>query len=270
MDDDQYAAARTHFRAADGSLVTLCAPGYDLTEPWSGSVRITTNRPYAGTPEGLDLRQLHLTRAGNYDHVLERVIDGHWSNVVQMQGGQCMIGHSDSADQGLAVWRGPWHEAATWLPDPKMPGSHVLRYFAGLGFHDSTDGLRVTATRPAVHTVGVLEVSKRVPGVGHLDIRQPALAHRLVPVWSGARVTTGEVWAEEVSPAEKSSNGSDKSGLPDMVVIHATPSTVTTLAGERDDKHLCDRRVEFLHRVTELCWAHESARTRESRKKASS
>ncbi|MGW0230624.1 hypothetical protein ACWDWO_20095 [Actinopolymorpha singaporensis] len=253
MHHHQYAAERTHFRAADGSRVTLCAPGYDLTEPWSASVRITTNRPYAGTPEGLDLRHLHIARAGNYDHVLERVVDGHWSNVVQMQGGQCMIGHSDSADQGLAVWRGPWHEAATWLPDPKMPGSHVLRYFAGLGFHDSPHGLRVIAARPAVHNVEVLEVSKRVPEVGHLDIRQPALAHRLVPVWSGAPVPTGEVWAEEVSPwSEKSPAGSD------MVVIHATPSTVTTLPGEGDHKHLCERRVEFLHRVTEMCWARES------------
>ncbi len=268
MHDHQNAAERTHFRAADGSRVTLCAPGYDLTEPWSASVRITTNRPYAGTPEGLDLRQLHLTRAGNYDHVLERVVDGHWSNVVQMQGGQCMIGHSDRADQGLAVWRGPWHEAATWLPDPKMQGSHVLRYFAGLGFHDSPDGLRVSATRPAAHTVEVLEVSKRIPEVGHLDIRPPGLAHRLVPVWSGATVPTGEVWAEEAFP------GSSES--PDMVVIHATPTTVTTLAGERDHKQHCERRVDFLHRVTELCWARESDRpressqTRESRKKASS
>jgi hypothetical protein len=234
------------FRTPDQSRVTLDAPGYELCEPWSASVRIRTRRPYAGTPEGLQLRELHITKAGNYDRVLEHVIDGCWANVVEAQDGHFMIGHSDSAEQGLAVWRGSWHEAATWLPDPKLAGSHALRYFARLRFVDSPEGLTVKPTLPAADVVDVLDVSKRVPGVGFLDIRKPATSHQLVPAWRGTRLPSGEVWREELptSPDQP----------PDVVLIHATPTTVTTLSGEREATHLEEPRLEFLDRIAELCW----------------
>ena len=232
--------------------MTIEAPSYDLGEPWSSSVRITTRRPYAGTPQGLQVRHLHIAHAGNYDRVLESVIEGRWVNVVQAQGGQFLIGHSDTCEQGLALWRGPWHEAATWLPDPQMPGSHALRYLDRLWFEDNPNGLSIRPASEAVNTVEVLEVSKRVPDVGYLDIRRPATAHQLVPAWSGARVPTGEVWREETSPNPDQAS--------DVVLIHATPTTVTTIAGHRDQKHRYEERVEFLNQLTELSWTEAESR----------
>lgn len=239
-------SAPARFRAPDTGLVTIDAPDYELGEPWSASVRIRTKRPYAGTPDGLQLRQLHVTPVGNYDMVLDRVLAGRWAEMVEAQGGHFLIGHSDSADQGLAIWRGLWHEVATWLPDPKLAGSEALRYFARLAFSDSPEGLIVTPMLPAADEVDVLDVSKRVPGVGFLDIRKPRTAHQLVPVWSGAKVATGEVWREELSPTPDQS---------DVVLIHATPTTVTTLTGRNGEAAHWEPRLEFLQRLTELSWS---------------
>ena len=240
-------SSSVEYRTPDGGQLAIDAPGYDLDEPWSASVRITTKRPYAGTPEGLQQRHLHVTPAGNYDLVLERELEGRWVNVVQAQDGYCMIGHSDTAEQGLALWRGPWHEAATWLPDPRMSGSDALRYFARLWFVDSPDGLTIRPVSAAVDSVEVLDVSKRVPEVGHLDIRRPATAHPLVPAWSGASVPTGEVWHEEMSPTPDLSS--------DVVLIHATPSTVTTVSGEREETDRWESRFEFLDQLAHLSWS---------------
>lgn len=239
-------ATGARFRAPDGGWVTVDAAGYNLEEPWSASVQVTTKRPYAGTPDGLQLRDLHITVVGNYDMVLERVIGGRWANVVEAQGGHLLIGHCETAEQGLAVWRGPWHEVATWLPDPRMSGSDALRYFARLYFEDSPEGLCVRPTAPAVDRVEVLDVSKKIPGVGFLDIRKPETAHQLVPDWSGAPVPTGEVWMEDVAstPQEPSK----------IVLLHATPSTVTTLSGEAELNVDWKDGLEFLFNVNELSW----------------
>jgi hypothetical protein len=243
------ASTEARFRAPDGGWVTLEAAGYNLEEPWSASVQVTTNRPYAGTPDGLQLRDLHITAAGNYDMVLDRVIGGRWENIVEAQGGHCLIGHCDTAEQGLAVWRGPWHEVTTWLPDPKMSGSDALRYFARLYFEDSPDGLCIRPTAPAIDRVKVLDVSKKIPGVGFLDIRKPEIAHQLVPAWSGAPVPTGEVWMEEVASTPEEG--------PQIVLVHATATTVTTLSGGSELNDGWEDRLEFLHRVNELSWRDE-------------
>jgi hypothetical protein len=237
------------FRSPDGGWVILDAAGYDLEEPWSASVRVTTKRPYAGTPDGLQLRDLHIANTGNYDLVLERVLDGRWVNIVEAQGGNFLIGHSDTAEQGLAVWRGPWHEAATWLPDPKMSGSDALRYLARLYFEDSPEGLCVMPTAAAIDAIDVLDVSKKIPDVGFLDIRKPETAHQLVPAWSGAPVPTGEVWMEELAPTSE--------GAPQVVLVHATPSTVTTLSGPEELGSMWQDRMKFLHNLNELSWKDE-------------
>ena len=239
----------SRFRAPDGGVVTIAAPGYDFGEHWSAYVRITTNRPYAGTPEGLQQRQLHVTPAGNYDLVLDRVIEGRWVNMVEAQDGYFLIGHSDTADQGLALWRGQWHEAATWLPEPKMPGAQALQYLAALRFDDSPEGLVITPFSRAMHTVEVLDVNKRVPGVGFVDVRRPATAHPLVPTWSGSACPTGEVWLEELNEEPETAS--------EVVVIHATPTTVTTITGEADDSESLGPRLQFLDELSHLSWSDE-------------
>jgi hypothetical protein len=226
--------------------VCLDAAGYDLEEPWSASVRVTTKRPYAGTPDGLQLRDLHITSTGNYDLVLEHVLEGRWANVVEAQGGRFMIGHSDTVEQGLALWRGPWHEVATWLPDPKMSGSDALRYLARLYFEDSPECLRLKPSAPAIDTVEVLDVSKKIPAVGFLDIRKPETAHQLVPAWSGTPVPTGEVWMEELPPTKEAAK--------QVVLVHATPTTVTTVSGEAELNVEWEDRLEFLFKLDELSW----------------
>lgn len=239
----QTSPSSASFRAPDGSTVTLRVSGYDLSGMWDSTVRITTNRPYAGAPEGLQLREFHVTPTGNYDRVLDYAIKGTWVNKVEAQSGHFLVGHSETADQGLAIWRGQWHEAATWLDAPTMPAGVALQRFNGLRFVDSPAGLVVESSFPETETVEAIEVSKIIPGVGYLDIRKPEDGLGLVPNWSGVAVQTGEVW---------------KTDLPDgpanVSLVHASRSAVTILTADGTDKGYTAARLEFLERLVELSW----------------
>lgn len=242
------AGASPRFLTPDGQLVTIDAPGYDLRDPWFASIRIRTQRPYAGLPTGLELRELHLAPAGNYDRVIEHVLHGHVVERIEAQGGHFLIAHSKTDDRGLALWRGRWHEAATWLPAvASLPRSSALRYFDRLVFTDSPLGLKVQTRSPSSEHVEIIEVSKRIPEVGFLDIKKAESAVGLVPKWAGARVRTGEVWRKETFAT--------LDGVASHVLVHATPTTVTVLTGEGKDKHLEVSRLDFLDSLIELNWS---------------
>ena len=238
------------YLTAEGSIVTIEDHGHDLSSPWDSSVRIRTKRPYGGVPDGLQLRELHIARRGNYDYVIEHVIGAPDVEVVDAQGGQYLIARSSiSEEQGLALWRGDWHEIATWMPESSMPSSEALRYFADLDFADSELGLRVVARDPAVHSVETREVSKRVPGVGFLDIYPPSEGVNWVPSWAGARVASGEVWRKDQGP--------DDEGRPTELLVLANASAVALLTGDLNRKHEVDSRVRFLDSVRKVSWTQD-------------
>lgn len=235
----------SRFKAPDGGTLTLRAPGYDVTQPWSATVQIRTQRPYAGTPDGMQLREFHVARAGNYDLVIRRLLAGRWNHKVEAQGGHFMIAGSEDDDRGLALWRGPWHEVATWLVDPISPPSKAILRFAGLRFNDQPDGLTIEPALPGVETVEVIDVRKHIPTVGFLAIMPPQVSMQLVPSWSGAPLPTGEVWRQELSQPDEPL---------DVVLVHATPTTVALLHGKGNDRGREEPRLAFLEKLTELTW----------------
>jgi hypothetical protein len=230
------------FTAPDGSVVTVEAPGYPAGQHWTASVVVTRRRPYAGVAEGPDRRELHVAPKGNYDLVLRYELSGHWAHTLEAQGGHIMVGHSDSKDQGIAVWRGRWHEVATWLADPKMAPELAARWFENLRFTDTPEGMLVESTRPAIDEVEVADVDTYVPGAGYLTIMPPTGAMHLVPRWSGARVTSGEVWIEDEPTGDD-----DK-----LTVLHVSETAVTRVCGSGvDGNHAV---LPFVEKITRVTW----------------
>ncbi|WUH99508.1 hypothetical protein OHR68_39475 [Spirillospora sp. NBC_00431] len=238
------------YRAPDGSLISIAASGYDLTDHWSADVLVRLRRPYAGVPKGRQLREFHVAPIHNYDGVLKEVINGRWVHTVESQGGTFLVGHTDEGEQGIAIWRGRWHEIATWLAEPRMAGSRALSYFEGLQFKDAPDGLRVISQAAHAEDVEVRDVDVYVPTVGLLSIQPVTKAHQLVPSWSGAKTKVGEIWREETSAPDDPT---------EILLLHATSTTVTTLNGEGNNKGNEGPRVKFLQALTELSWVSEKS-----------
>ncbi|MGH3757529.1 hypothetical protein [Actinophytocola sp.] len=228
----------SRFQTPDGGLITLAADGYDLDDPWSAQVRLTARDPARLLPTGHQVRGFDIEFAGNYDYVIAEVLHGTVTDRLDSRGGQLLLARGDQ--QALALWRGPFHEAAIWLSDPRTPTAHALRYFDGITFTDSAAGLVVESQTPDVEEVETIEVIKRVPGVGYLDVKNAAAAFELVPTWAGAKASAGEIWRQI------------DDDLP--VFILANTTTVTVLSGEGKQKSTEGPRLEFLDRLTTLSW----------------
>ncbi|WP_166353476.1 hypothetical protein [Phytoactinopolyspora limicola] len=197
--------------------------------------------------EGPGRRELHVTPKGNYDLVLRHELNGYWAYTLEAQGGHLMIGHADSADQGIAIWRGRWHEVATWLADPKMAPELAARRFENLRFTDTAGGLLIESTRPAVDKVEVADVDTYVPGAGYLTIMPPTSGIDLVPRWSGAPVASGEVWIED-EPIDDD----DK-----LTVLHVSETAVTRVCGSGMDGN--EAVLPFVEKITRVSWSSASA-----------
>lgn len=234
----------SRFRTPDGGLITLEAPGYDLSDPWSATARITANDPYRVLPTGRQVRGLDIAYAGNYDFVIAEVLRGRVVDRLNGQGGQFLIARG--REQGLILWRGIWHEAAMWISDPNAPSAQALGYFDRLIFMDTPVGLVIRSQSSESEIVETHEVVKHIPGVGYLDIKTAKSGLNLVPTWSGAETHTGEVWRKTHEAA---------SGEPALsVFVHATRTTVAIISGEGEQKSIEEPRLTFLDRLTHLSW----------------
>lgn len=248
---DLATADSSEFVTPEGAAILLETAGYDLSLPWDASIRVRALRPYGGVPQGLGFRSFHVSYAGNYDTVIDRVLRGRVVQKVQGQEGHFLIAHSYVGQQGLAIWRGTWHEIATWFGPTTLTGAETLRFFEGLAFNDTSRGLLVTSLTPEAEVVETIDVSKHIPGVGFLDIKLASRSLSLVPGWMGAQVPTGEVWRVEQAV--------DSSTQPHVLLIHASPTTVTLLHGEAGMKAEPGPRIEFLHRLQSISWSRAAS-----------
>jgi hypothetical protein len=152
--------------------------------------------------------------------------------------------------QGLALWRGKWHEVSTYLlPAQEGIGANPLAAFDGLLFTDSPQGLVVRAATDEI-TVTVVDISTNVEGVGDVSVSPAAAALQMVPSWSGARLSAGEVWQVDTTL--------DEDTEPQLGLFMASASAVITLTP--DDP--ADRRqaapLRFLESVSRLEWTTDS------------
>lgn len=234
----------SRFRTPDGGTIVLDVPGYDLSDPWSAVVTVTANDPFRVLPTNRQVRGFALAFRGNYDLVIEKVLHGKVVERFSNGGGEILLARGP--EQAIVLWRGQWHEAAMWLSDPDIDTAQAISVFEGLTFVDDPLGLRVRTENPETEIVETTEVVKYVPGVGYLDIKTSAAGIHLVPKWSGARTRAGEVWrsTHEATAAEPAAS----------ILIHATPSTVTVLNGDGQQKSDEAPRVEFLNQLAELSW----------------
>jgi hypothetical protein len=237
--------APPRFLTPGGGTITIDAPGYDLGELWSCTFEVRVERPYAGTAAGLQMRHLQVAPVGNADFLISRLLRGRVVQEVAAQGGRILIARSDVDDRALVVWRGQWHEVFDWVNEPGASGAQLLRRLERLTFVDSPLGVRVLTGKVPVETVEAEQVRKRIPGVGFLHILDGASGAMLVPTWSGARVPTGEVWRKDLL-------GSD--GTPKSLLVHVSPTTVTTLAGDIDDELSEGPRLQFLSVLRQITW----------------
>jgi len=236
------------YRTADGQLVFLEAPGFDLGGLWDSTIRIAPRKPDGKNPDQTYMREFHLAPRGNYDYVIERVLDAEVVQVVEAQGGQFLIAVSRRKDlQGLALWRGRWHEIATYLlPSQRGVGSAPLDAFAGLTFTDTPEGLLVAPPRASGLSVNVMDVCTNVTGVGDLELKPASKSLRSIPAWSGAKVTSGEVWQIDVTQESDTKKHRN--------LFLAAPSAVVTIAPNDPTSADMARPLSFLESVTSVSW----------------
>jgi hypothetical protein len=238
------ATTTSRFETPDGGgVITLAADGYDLEDPWSTQVTLTARDPGRVLALSHEVRGFDIEFTSNYDFVIDDVLRGTVTDRLSSQGGEILVARGD--EQALTLWRGPFHEAAMWLSDPKTPTAHVLTYFDGITFADSPTGLIVRSQHPELEDVATLEVIKYIPEVGYLDIKTAAAAVDMVPTWAGAAAPAGEVWRllEETTPGQPARS----------VFILANTTAVAVISGEDADE-LEAPRVEFIDRLSTLSW----------------
>lgn len=189
---------RSRFVGADGSVFEFLPGSYAFEGPWSAVVRV--ERPLDGrSPDAMRTNELHVARRGNYDYVMLELFKGEVRQRLSAQGGEFIVSRSsEDIDQCVAVWRGPFHEIATYGPNrPDADVSTIIGPLLGLTFQDSADGLVVTPQSGASATVSVMGVFNSVLGVGAVEVKSAAEGIGAVPTWSGAKVPAGELWKVE-------------------------------------------------------------------------
>jgi len=190
---------RSTFMQADRSVVELEADGYEVADPWDSYIRITM--PLDGrSPDAKRTRQLHIAHRGNYDYVIEVLQRGAIYHRLTAQDGEFLVSASrDPGTQGVALWRGPYHEIATFVPHSRLlDAALAMRPLMGLTFEDSPEGLRVIPQPVLNATLSVTESSTYVRGIGTITMRSAAEGMAAVPAWAGAKVPAGELWKVEV------------------------------------------------------------------------
>ena len=236
------------YRTADGHVVTLEAPGFDVGGLWDSTVRIAPAKPDGRNPDDAYMREYNVTRQGNYDYVITHVLDAEVEQVLEAQGGQFLIAISRRPDmQGVALWRGRWHEIATYLlPSQGGAGSTPLAAFDGLQFTDTPEGLLVAAPAASGLTVDVLDMCTNVPGVGEVELKQASKALNMIPTWSGAPVPAGEVWVIDATQEFDTENH--------RILFLASTSAVLTVTPDDTASTDLSSPLSFLESVTTVSW----------------
>lgn len=189
---------KTRFKQADGSMVELEAPGYSFIDPWDSMVRLTF--PLDGrSPDIVRTRQLHISHAGNHDYTIETELEAEIYHRLSAQGGEILVAASRHAEaQGMALWRGPYHEVSTYVPDSTHRDvSRAMRPLLGLTFLDSPDGLEIIPDPSMSAELSMMDSTTCVEGIGEVDVFGSAEALGSVPSWSGSKVAAGEIWRIE-------------------------------------------------------------------------
>lgn len=239
----------TTVQAADGCLMTLAAPGWDLTRTWDSTVRIRSGRPDGRRADNAWMREIHIAPSGNIDFLLENFLDARVTQrLVARGGGTFLIAESRQADlQGVALWRGEWHEAVAYLSPSEMGvGSRPLRVFEGLGFIDSPRGLRIVPGYGRETHIQVMDVSTYVEGAGEIEIGPAAEALQMVPTWSGAQVRGGEVWRVDTTLDE---DAGAQHGL-----MMASRSAVLTLTPDDPSNSRLTKQLDFMQSISQVTW----------------
>lgn len=196
------------------------------TSAWDCIVKVGPATLDGTVPDELQTRDLFVTPRGNAEGIMKYDFEAEVEQTIPAQGGVFIIARSRHSHlQGIAVWRGDYHEALVFLlPADEKDFSNPLKNFDGLRFNDSPDGLRVTAARPEIMEVYVGQVGIFVHGVGSLSISPAENALAQVPTWRGANTRAGEVWTVPVD-AEMDPSGAE---LPDLILANST--VVATLS----------------------------------------
>jgi hypothetical protein len=179
---------------ADGSILHLDVPGFDVGGLWLARIQIQRGRIDGRRPDAASLQDFDIAPRGNADGVMEHVLHASVVQRVTHQGGELLVAASRREGvQGMAVWRGRWHEVSTFLL-PGESAADAIRMFDGLVFTDHGDGLEIRGVAAAGTAVHLSDVWITVPGVGEVDIRPASKALAAVPRWAGATTQAGEVW----------------------------------------------------------------------------
>lgn len=193
--------------------MTLTARTGDLSEPWFGRFWLRGNHVY---------RAFETAPAGTFDSHVEHILEGRVVERVSVDGGELILAHNEELKASLAAWSGSTHEVYTWLQGPALDAAQLTEIFDDLEIEDSTEGVQAKPRLAEEVSSHGIELKKYVPDIAFLTILDGAEAVDLVPKWSGARASYGEVWTK--APEGLATKGS--------FLLHASESAVTLAAPE--------------------------------------
>lgn len=177
------------YRNVDGSMVTIDAPGYDLSHPWQATFEVRFGGRSTDMGELID--ELDIFPAGNHEPIVERVLNGQVADRVTHKGGTLVAAHGVS--QGLIVWVGERFEISAFTRSPTPTLADAIRRFGLLDITEHVDGIEIHSNDNG-HVVVPYSARKIVPDVGFVIIRRPQDALKLMPSWQGMTVEAGELW----------------------------------------------------------------------------
>jgi len=237
--------ALPRYRTAGGAIVSIEAPGFDLSQPWFSEFRLRAERPYVQGPSGPLHRAFQVGPLGTMANHAHHVIKGQFTDVLSFSGGSVLVARSDVDGRGLAGWQGRWHEVYLFQNSSGWSVSDVLRQFQGLEISDEPMGASVKSVGIPPETMYGERVHKQVPGVGVISIVSGADGVTLLPSWAGARTPSGgEVWRKHVR--------ADETGR--TVLMHASRSAITAVYAEPGEKEIETPRLAFLDAVVDVQW----------------
>ncbi|HEX2050454.1 MAG TPA: hypothetical protein VHJ34_07460 [Actinomycetota bacterium] len=245
-------ARSTRFQAPSGEIVTLDARGFDLSEPWFCWAELVT-RADAATRGAPRQRGFQIGPRASVDTAIAKVLKGTVRERVALGGGELVIADGRKGSESFAAWTGPWHAAYGWFGDNLKSTTAIVAHFSDVRFVDGPLGLRLSSRGDEL---GRTMVTKRVAGIGLVQIMEGSAASGLVPAWSGAKVQAGELWKREVHAP---------GGGHAPLYLLASRTAVATLTPDDSFPTFDDgpspaaanrgrSAVEFLESVTELAW----------------
>lgn len=235
---------KSFFRNADGSSFHIAIDGYDgAFDPWDSTVHVIS--PLDGrSPDIERTREFHIAARGNFDRfVASRFESTAYLAATQSNGELAVYISKDPWSQGFAVWRGRFHEYATYFPFSMATDmEYVMNYMNGLDVDDTPEGLQLAASATDTQVV-VQATSTYVRSVGFMDLYSPAKGLSYLPSWSGAKTRAGEIWrvnAEDTSPDNLS------------LLVLASETAVICAEPRESLNQPAQRVVDFLSSVTQL------------------